>query len=61
MAKKKEIGTTIQVEISDVAGYEFFVDGKHKDWKDMTREQQIKVLNSLLSGFELFRKFLKDE
>lgn len=57
----KEIGTTIQVEISDLAGYEFFVDGKHKDWQDMTREQQIKVLNSLLSGFELFRKFLKDE
>lgn len=57
----KEIGTTIQVEISDLAGYEFFVDGKHKDWQDMTREQQIKVLNSLLSGFELFRKFLKEE
>lgn len=57
----KEIGTTIQVEISDLAGYEFFVDGKHKDWQDMTREQQIKVLNSLLSGFELFKKFLKDE
>lgn len=57
----KEIGTTIQVEISDLAGYKFFVDGKHKDWQDMTREQQIKVLNSLLSGFELFRNFLKEE
>lgn len=57
----KEIGTTIQVEISDLAGYEFFVDGKHKNWEDMTREQQIKVLNSFSSGFELFSKFLKDK
>lgn len=57
----KEIGTTIQVEISDLAGYEFFIDGKHKNWGDMTRGQQIKVLNSLLFGFELFRKFLKKE
>lgn len=57
----KEIGTTIQVEISDVAGYEFFVDGKHKDWQDMTREQQIKALNSFSQGFELFCRFLKEE
>lgn len=57
----KEIGTTIQVEISDVAGYEFFVDGIHVNWSDMTREQQIKVLNSFSQGFELFRRFLKEE
>ena len=56
----KEIGTTIQVEISELAGYEFFIDGEKVSWEDMTRKQQIKVLNSFSSGLELFSKFLKE-
>lgn len=59
--KNNTINVNIEIDGKGLAGYEFFVDGKHKDWQDMTREQQIKVLNSLLSGFELFRKFLKEE
>lgn len=57
----KEIGTTIQVEISDLAGYEFFVDGKSVLWENMDRKQQISVLNSFIQGYRLFKKFFKEE
>lgn len=52
---------TIQVEISELAGYEFFIDGEKVSWEDMTREQQIKVLNSFSGGFGMFSKFLKED
>ncbi len=57
----KEIGITIQVEISELAGYEFFIDGEKVSWEDMTREQQIKVLNSFSGGFGMFSRFLKED
>lgn len=57
----KEIGTTIQVEISDLAGYEFFVDGKPVLWENMDRKQQALILNSFMQGYGLFKKFLKNE
>ena len=59
--KPKEQGATIQIEVSELAGYVFHIDGKKVNWEDMTREQQIKVLNSFSQGYRLFERFLKEE
>lgn len=59
--KPKQQGITIDIQISELAGYEFFVDGKRIKWEDMNRETQIKVLNSFSQGYYLFVKFLKSE
>ena len=59
MDEKKFI--KIDIEVSDLAGYMFHVEGKQLQFEDMTREQQIRVLNSLTQGYNLFVKFLKDE
>ena len=31
------------------------------EWSDLSRNQQIKLLNSLLNFYELFSKFIKEE
>ena len=58
---KSKNGMSISVTISELEGYEFFFDGKKITWEDMTREQQIKVLNSFADGYGLFKRFLKSE
>ena len=52
--KPKQQGLTIDIQVSELAGYEFHIDGKKVDWEDMSREQQIKVLNSFSQGYRLF-------
>ena len=59
--KPKQQGMTIDIQVSELAGYEFHIDGKKVDWDDMSREQQIKVLNSFSQGYRLFERFLKAE
>ena len=59
--KPKQQGATIQIEVSELAGYEFFIDGEKVQWEEMNREQQIRVLNSFSQGYNLFIKFLKSE
>lgn len=54
-------GMTIDIQVSELAGYMFFIDGKQVVWEDMTRQQQIKVLNSFSQGYNLFQHFLKEE
>ena len=56
-----EKGMSIDITVSELAGYEFYIDGKKVDWEDMSREQQIKVLNSFSQGYRLFERFLKAE
>ena len=55
------ININIEIDGKGLAGYEFFVDGKSMLWENMGRKQQISVLNSFMQGYELFRKFLKEE
>ena len=55
------INISIEIDRKGLAGYEFFVDGKSMLWENMGRKQQISVLNSFMQGYELFRKFLKEE
>ena len=57
----KEIKIEIIVEIPKLVGCIFNVDDKLTMWDDMTRQQQIYVLNALTQGLSLFRRFLKDE
>lgn len=59
--KPKQHGLTIDIQVSELAGYKFHIDGKKVDWEDMSREQQIKVLNSFSQGYRLFERFLKAE
>ncbi|MBQ2855559.1 MAG: hypothetical protein IJE78_00330 [Bacteroidaceae bacterium] len=57
----KEQGLTIDIQLSELAGYEFYIDGQKINYEDMTREQQIKVLNSFSQGYNLFVRFLKEK
>ena len=59
--KPQNKGMTIDIQVSELAGYMFFIDGKQVVWEDMTRQQQIKVLNSFSQGYNLFQRFLKEE
>ena len=59
--KPYEKGMSINITVSELAGSEFHIDGKKVDWEDMSREQQIKVLNSFSQGYRLFERFLKAE
>ena len=55
--KPKQQGLTIDIQVSELAGYEFYIDGQKVNYEDMTREQQIKVLNSFSQGYNLFVRF----
>lgn len=59
--KPKQQGLTINIQASELAGYEFYIDGQKTNYEDMTWEQQIKVLNSFSQGYNLFARFLKEK
>lgn len=59
--KNSTININIEIDEKGLAGYEFFVDDKLVLWEDMDRKQQVSVLNSLMQGYGLFKKFLKEE
>lgn len=61
MKPPKKYGLTIDIQVSELAGYEFYIDGQKINYEDMTREQQIKVLNSFSQGYNLFVRFLKEK
>ncbi len=43
------------------ASAKFEVDGKTANYRDLTYEEQVKVLNALADFYTLFKKFLKEE
>ena len=54
---------TITIEIKDgLVGYRF-KDGSDNVvmWKDLSRREQVKILNSFVNGYELFVSALKEE
>ena len=52
----------IEIEIDDLAGYQFMSDqNKVVRFEDMSRREQIKVLNAFANGYELFINALKEE
>lgn len=54
---------TVKIEISDdLAGYSFQDEnGNTIQFEELTRLQQIHILNSFFNGYDLFRKCLKEE
>ena len=55
------INISIEIDGKGLVGYEFFVDDKSVLWENMDRKQQVSVLNSFVQGYELFKRFLKEE
>lgn len=52
----------IEIEIDDLVGYQFKSDeNKVILFEDMSRREQIKVLNAFVSGYELFITALKED
>ena len=52
----------IEIEIDDLVGYQFKSDeNKVILFEDMSRREQIKVLNAFANGYELFLTALKEE
>ena len=52
----------IEIEINDLIGYQFkSEDNNVIRFEDMSRREQIKVLNAFANGYELFIKALKEE
>lgn len=53
----------IMIEIEDrLAGYQF-KDGNDNvvQFENLSRREQVRVLNSFVNGYELFRRVLKEE
>ena len=53
----------IEIEIKDgLAGYQFHDDkGNVVMWENLSRKEQIKVLNGFANGYELFINALKED
>lgn len=52
----------IEIEIDEMVGYQFKSDKNEViRFEDMTRREQIKVLNSFANGYALFINALKEE
>ena len=52
----------IEIEIDGLVGYQFKSDeNKVIRFEDMSRREQIKVLNAFANGYELFINALKEE
>jgi hypothetical protein len=48
-------------EDSDLAGVHFECDGKTMEWQDLSRLEQIRMLNAWLGHRQLFERFVKKE
>ena len=52
----------IEIEIDGLIGYQFKSDENEViHFEDMSRREQIKVLNAFANGYNLFRSVLKEE
>jgi hypothetical protein len=52
----------IEIEINDLVGFQFKSDDNEViHFEDMSRREQIKVLNAFANGYELFINALKEE
>ena len=53
----------IEIEIDDLIGYQFKSDENEVilRFEDMSRREQIKVLNAFANGYKLFINALKEE
>ena len=60
--KSRKIKATFEIkEDSHNAGVCFYIGGKKVSWKELTRKDQVKMLNAWAGMYELFYHFLKEE
>lgn len=48
-------------EDSDIAGVMFESEGKTIQWENLSRLEQIRMLNAWVAHYELFYKFIKED
>lgn len=51
----------VRIEVGEVSGYAFYVDGSPVEWPGLTHEEQILVLGAMSNGYVMFENFLKEE
>ena len=51
----------IRITIDGLAGIEILKEGKTTQWEELTRKEQISILNTFVGGYNLFRPSLKEE
>ena len=52
----------IEIEIDDLVGYQFKDDNDNVvQFENLSRMEQIRILNSFANGYQLFRGVLKEE
>lgn len=42
-------------------GFGMIEDGKNINWRNLTRNEQLTILNAFAQGYEFFYRFLKEE
>ena len=53
--------TIIETNETDLAAVQFKKSNKVKDWQNLSRAEQIKVLNALSAYYGLYSKFINPE
>jgi len=53
--------TIIETNETDLAAVQFKKSNKITDWQDLSRTEQIKVLNAFSAYYNLYAKFIKPE
>ena len=53
--------TIIETNETDLAAVQFKKSNKVTDWEDLSRAEQLKVLNAFSAYYNLYSKFLKPE
>lgn len=48
----------VRIEVGEVSGYAFYADGNPVQWPDLTREEQVRVLGAMSSGYAMFEHFV---
>jgi len=51
--------TIIETDETNLAGLTFEKEGKIICWQDLTKEEQIKIINTFIAYSKLYSKFLK--
>ena len=51
--------TIIETDETELVGLQFEKQGVITDWQDLTREEQVKIINSFIAYYNLYSKFIK--
>ena len=58
----RKINAVFEIEAdSDLASVQFQCNGRTIDWRDLSRIEQVRMLNAWAEHHKLFYKFIKEE